>query len=909
MGDEDEADLDDEFEDESAEQAAIDESQSQERSGEGSYGTSQEQSQSYSRSEGRESALTVSAHRSAEDTYEEESEERSRAQGSRTEEESREKSEDDSHENAEASAETPVANAKAPAPDEEFREKYEDDSYEADEASAETPAAKAPAADEDSGEKYEDDSYEAEEVSAGKPAVATSAADEESGEKYEDDSYEADEASAEKPAAEAPAADEESGEKYEDDSYEAEEASAETPAAKASLSGEISSGKSQDSHEAAKAHGPQRGASTESLSSRRGIAVNFLDDGEAAESANGDRGRRGSAESTPHPGKLKCRFPAHPSDGGEFEEGEDDDEEESEEAVPAEPLLLKIVGAAGLRNADEGSGGNSDPYCICEIEGQPGCRVETGAVEDADDLVWNCRTELHGYFLGDNLLFTVMDRDTGKEDDLLGRAVLKGEVLEAGDFDGELVLTETGVVEGAAVLGIKVQVPPGLPRRRATRRRATNPELTRSDEQPPAEVSSSVRFEAEAADGSHDERLGSRRRSADSTPSAARAAAMGRLPSQDAEGVEEDDVEEDEEEECQPQQEEVAQGDEEEAAGVTPSAASTPASSSAADGAADNRQGRASVRFQPETPDEDAPPRQGERGGRRSSRDSTPRWPKDAWEQAGDHAADEDMGESEHEMVVIEDVLDEPSQDMASNAGQQSEALLHAEASQGSEVLSTAEEEFLLDGRSPQGAPGVALRSSKGGSLSGVSRTASTPSLRKRRRPHRVPANQESAFNRKAQKWDGRFNLVEGENDQKPRNLRNYFSRPASLPDLKRELHQKGQEALARHLASQEEKPIKHSVPNSADSSAPLLPLRHRLGGKMADMDTGNIVPWNNRWNAGMSNHNEGLHPQHRTGFSRKSVFEGADSQRWRRFVHVEVAPSVWRRAQCDSKRFPPLGV
>lgn len=247
--------------------------------------------------------------------------------------------------------------------------------------------------------------------------------------------------------------------------------------------------------------------------------------------------------------------------------------------------------------------------------------------------------------------------------------------------------------------------------------------------------------------------------------------------------------------------------------------------------------------------------------------------------------------DDEAEEVIVEDSLDAPSGEVGRASGP-----------------------LAASGLGIRGAPGST--SSKGGGASPLasSRSGSSPGLLpapRKRRCHSavVPQSPSNKFNRRAQAWDTRFHLVDDSNQLKPKKQRNYFSRPASLPDLQNELRSRGvQEAKVNMLAEPEVKARRPEVPLSADPGPPVIPSRYRIGGLMGDRDA-SVMPWNDRWHAGVHLHNEALHPLHRAGFSRKSVFEDAKSQIWRRQRHVEVASGVWRQAPREVRRFPPIGV
>merc|ERR1712232_1118195 len=116
------------------------------------------------------------------------------------------------------------------------------------------------------------------------------------------------------------------------------------------------------------------------------------------------------------------------------------------------------MSARGLRNADCGLAGKSDPYCVCEIPGRTDSKKQTSMVNDQLNPEWNHEFgEISCYFLGDSLTFTVKASDPIKPDDFLGKVTLNSDIFFPHGFEGEISLTETGErVE--AFLKVKVEV-------------------------------------------------------------------------------------------------------------------------------------------------------------------------------------------------------------------------------------------------------------------------------------------------------------------------------------------------------------------------------------------------------------------------------------------------------------------
>jgi len=121
-------------------------------------------------------------------------------------------------------------------------------------------------------------------------------------------------------------------------------------------------------------------------------------------------------------------------------------------------LSVRIMGALDV---DETLRGSSDTYCVCEVEGKPGARVETTRVRDAGESMWNSEQTLNMYSPGDDLVFSLWGGDGSGKDDLLGRAVLPSAQFEGGNsiFDDVLDL-ESNDLESRARLKVRIAPAP-----------------------------------------------------------------------------------------------------------------------------------------------------------------------------------------------------------------------------------------------------------------------------------------------------------------------------------------------------------------------------------------------------------------------------------------------------------------
>lgn len=128
-------------------------------------------------------------------------------------------------------------------------------------------------------------------------------------------------------------------------------------------------------------------------------------------------------------------------------------------AVPPSPVIVHIVRARGLRNADW-FGGKSD--CFCTFGANNKNIYKTKVINDCLEPVWLEEEEIKERNAGEALTFEVWDKDIGKPDDLLGKATLAAVNFEKEGYVGELRLDTAG--KGITAF-IKIKV--ALPGRRA----------------------------------------------------------------------------------------------------------------------------------------------------------------------------------------------------------------------------------------------------------------------------------------------------------------------------------------------------------------------------------------------------------------------------------------------------------
>ncbi|CAK9106530.1 Peroxisomal membrane protein 2 [Durusdinium trenchii] len=159
-----------------------------------------------------------------------------------------------------------------------------------------------------------------------------------------------------------------------------------------------------------------------------------------------------------------------------------------------------------------------------------------------------------------------------------------------------------------------------------------------------------------------------------------------------------------------------------------------------------------------------------------------------------------------------------------------------------------------------------------------------------------------------AEPWDVRHHLQGMPNDVMPKEQRAYFSKPQSTVELQAELTKNPSCSSMLKRIEAGDLPGRPRSIISCDAGAPVCPQRHVFGGTMLDRD-GFGRTWNNRWQTGIAILNEHCHPDHRTYFTQRSIFERSPSQIYRRFLHQERRPGEWVSIdQRRPARFPPLG-
>eukprot|EP00929_Paragymnodinium_shiwhaense_P038167 TRINITY_DN2021_c0_g1_i1.p1 TRINITY_DN2021_c0_g1~~TRINITY_DN2021_c0_g1_i1.p1 ORF type:complete len:1145 (-),score=279.99 TRINITY_DN2021_c0_g1_i1:79-3513(-) len=91
-------------------------------------------------------------------------------------------------------------------------------------------------------------------------------------------------------------------------------------------------------------------------------------------------------------------------------------------------LTMMVYQAKNLKNP-YGEFGLPDPKAVVEVAGKPMTRIETAAIEDSLDPVWNCSSEMRGADSADNWVVEIRDEDPGAagngESEVLGKVTVE----------------------------------------------------------------------------------------------------------------------------------------------------------------------------------------------------------------------------------------------------------------------------------------------------------------------------------------------------------------------------------------------------------------------------------------------------------------------------------------------------
>lgn len=109
------------------------------------------------------------------------------------------------------------------------------------------------------------------------------------------------------------------------------------------------------------------------------------------------------------------------------------------------PWALKVA-VVGVRGLHCEAGKDKAPLrCVCEVEGKPSSRFETPVVDGAAEATWDHEADLANCEVGDTLVFSVQDKESGRT---LGQASMR---VGLGGFTGELPLISEGEVASAFI--------------------------------------------------------------------------------------------------------------------------------------------------------------------------------------------------------------------------------------------------------------------------------------------------------------------------------------------------------------------------------------------------------------------------------------------------------------------------
>lgn len=123
------------------------------------------------------------------------------------------------------------------------------------------------------------------------------------------------------------------------------------------------------------------------------------------------------------------------------------------------PIKVFIERAQNLKNADSGPfQGVSDPFVTCEIKGKPHTKVQTPVIDDCLNPIWDFEGAIVDYEQGDELFFTVLDKDIGRND-CLGFVLLRKDQIKNNTFSGPLHLADAGKDNATLTVRIEPNVP------------------------------------------------------------------------------------------------------------------------------------------------------------------------------------------------------------------------------------------------------------------------------------------------------------------------------------------------------------------------------------------------------------------------------------------------------------------
>jgi hypothetical protein len=122
-------------------------------------------------------------------------------------------------------------------------------------------------------------------------------------------------------------------------------------------------------------------------------------------------------------------------------------------------LKITVVGATNLMNKDRATSGKhdvSDPYCVCRIPGRGVVLFNTEVAMNKLNPRWNQTFVVDDLLSGDELQFSIFDKDIGTRDDLLGKvSVPTGHFFLGGRMDEQLDLTDDGAMKSKLQLRIE----------------------------------------------------------------------------------------------------------------------------------------------------------------------------------------------------------------------------------------------------------------------------------------------------------------------------------------------------------------------------------------------------------------------------------------------------------------------
>eukprot|EP00931_Biecheleriopsis_adriatica_P023238 TRINITY_DN14719_c0_g1_i2.p1 TRINITY_DN14719_c0_g1~~TRINITY_DN14719_c0_g1_i2.p1 ORF type:complete len:428 (+),score=156.66 TRINITY_DN14719_c0_g1_i2:102-1385(+) len=127
-------------------------------------------------------------------------------------------------------------------------------------------------------------------------------------------------------------------------------------------------------------------------------------------------------------------------------------------AITKDPNLVRYNLEIKIVSARDVSSGDADPFVTCVTTGRGATKFRTKPSANKTTPVWNQASKMQ-LGEGESLLFAVLDKDEGANEDFLGRATLTFDKIVPSGFEGEILLEESVLgKETEAFLKVRIRV-------------------------------------------------------------------------------------------------------------------------------------------------------------------------------------------------------------------------------------------------------------------------------------------------------------------------------------------------------------------------------------------------------------------------------------------------------------------